>query len=158
MDRWCSAVFYSIVTNTLICVFLSVRRYLVPATALFCLTLYMCSYYLVSVSVFSPYFFDFQSFGLNFHETSTYSDMKQLSDILLLFSIGHYIIMCFIPARYRFTVCVTRKHTAFALLLFILYLFRVYRLLFFSYFGVIITVNLKNNTNVYEPSIAVNCY
>ena len=105
VDRFCSVVFFCIVASTVICVFLSLNRYLVPATALFCFTLHVASYYLVSISVISQCLFEFQSFGFNFHETSTYSDMKQLSVILLAFSILHYIVMCIIPARYRLSVC-----------------------------------------------------
>lgn len=105
IDGGCLVVFCSIVASTVVCVLLSLRRYLVPATALFCLTLYLSSYYLVSVSVIECAIVEFQSFGFNFHESSTYSEMKQLSIILLVFSIVHYIAMCFVPARYRSCVC-----------------------------------------------------
>ena len=51
IDGCCFLVFFCIVARTVVCVFLSLRKYLVPATALFCATLYLSSYYLVSVSV-----------------------------------------------------------------------------------------------------------
>ena len=51
IDGGCLVIFCSIVASTVVCVLLSLRRYLVPATALFCLTLCLSSSYLVSVSV-----------------------------------------------------------------------------------------------------------
>lgn len=117
IDGGCLVVFCSIVASTVVCVSLSLRRYLVPATVLLSFTLYLSSYYLVSVSVIECAAVEFQSFGFNFHESSTYSEMKQLSVIMLVFSIVHYIGMRIVPARYRSCVCQkqnTMDFTSFA--------------------------------------------